>query len=289
MSTHRCIVICSLLTGLLLSSCSKEKSFERPAKVVGTLLVKIESVSSELDTVITNLSYDDQKRLVTAIGDGKESGEAYHSFKKYVWDNNNRVVQILDYAEGISVDAEDTTRRFIHYPDANTKNFDYIITTLMSLGEPAFDSSAYRYNGDQMQQQDSYISIPGYAIDKINYMKTEFTYNGSGDVGKMDLYTVDFSDFSGPLEYASKTEMTYSNDLDYAFMTDSPAQNFLFNGVPNKTGRYIQQIIATDQNSTTSNATITYVFVKGSNGKPASGISTLQPDNLTATVKLFYQ
>lgn len=279
----------SLSAVLLLASCSKEKSFEKPSEVLGTLLVKIESVSSERDTVITNLSYDDKKRLVTAIGDGKEGGGAYHSFKKYVWDNANRVVQILDYAEGVAVDTEDTTRRFIHYPDATTKNFDYIITTLMAMGEPAFDSSAFRYNGDQMKVQDSYISIPGYAIDKVNYIRSEFTYNGSGDVGRMDLYSTDLSDLSGPLEYTSKTELTYSNDLDYAYATDSPAQNYLFAGIPNKTGRYIQQLIATDQNGTTDDITITYVYVKGANGKPASGTSTLQPDNLTATIKLFYQ
>lgn len=283
------IVYVTLAMGAFLSSCSKEKSFERPSEILGSLLVKIESVSSDGDTMITNLSYDNNKRLVTAVGDGKDGGDPYHSFKKYVWDNSNRVSQILEYEEGSAANMDDTTRRFIHYPDATTKNFDYIITTLVVLDEAAFDSTAFTYNADEMKQQEGYLSIPGYAVDGFNYNKTVYTYNGSGDVGVADIYMADLATLTGPVEYTAKSEMTYSNDLDYAYMTESPAQNFLFAGIPNKTGRYIQQIIATDQNGTTNDGIITYVYVKGSNGKPVSGYSTLQPDNLTYTMKFFYQ
>lgn len=283
------ILFLSLCAGLLFSSCSKEKSFEKPSEIQGTLLVKIESVSSELDTMITNLSYDDKKRLVTAIGDGKDNGEPYHSFKKYVWDNSDRVIQILQFEAGTAANTDDTTRRFIHYPDATTKNYDYIFTTLIALDELAVDSSAFSYDGDQLKQQNSFISIPGFAIDQYNYIKTEFTYNSNGDVAVLNLYQGDLSNASGPLEYATQTEMTYSNDLGYAYMTESPAQNFLFADLPNKSGRYIQQMITTDQTGTGDDKTFIFGYVKGPNGKPASGYSTLQPDNLTYTVKFFYQ
>lgn len=280
----------ALFAAVLFSACSKEKSFEQPngGNTSNDLLVKYISVSAD-DSSTAILSYDSKKRLSTVVVDGISDGSPYHSYKRYVWDSSvDRILQVVSYEDGDNAVQTDTTRKVMHYPSATALEYDYAITSMEIMDEPAIDSSVFTYSGSQITQVREYVNIPGAGIENAYLYRTEFTYNSDGNVGVMNLYEADLSSPSAPV-YTIRMDLTYSNDPNYLWVTDNAAQNYLLNGYPGKSNKYARQLIAKQQTGSGDVTTITNNYVMGTNGKPASGTSVLQPDGLVVQLKFFYQ
>lgn len=287
MLSHR-FFSCILLASVIFSSCSKEKSYERPGVPLGDLLVKVEAVSDS-DTLTTEFAYDDQKRLVSETENGKWGGDQYHRFKKIVWDANaNRIAQVLQYEAGSGIAYTDTVRRLVHYPDASTLNYDYIITHTQLWDEQAIDSSAFGYNNEQMLVHHSYLSIPSFALYNKYLSRLEFTYDGNGNTSEISYFESVDPVAGTPPELSAVASLTYSSDIDYQWVTDNAAQNYLLSDYPNKNNKYVRQTLMRDV-LTSEMYTILTSYVMGPNGKPTSGYTTLEPDNITVRLKFFYR
>lgn len=277
----------ALVTVVVLTSCQKELSIEGaniPPPPPTGLLIKTVAVTGN-DSLVTLYTYDDLGQLVTETIDGiTASGQQLHSFRKYERDAAGRVSTIL-YKEVISGFGYDTVRTTVHYPDAQTPEFDYAISVQNYSGTFIMDSVAFSYSGGNMTQTETFSDA--YGIGYTLAERQEFAFNGQGNVILNKLYS-SVSSPDGSLLYTADLEYTYGDEPDYAWATENAAQNYWFVGLPNSVNANIAHLEVKDQTGMVGDLTISTELQIGDNDKPVTGTSTVMPHNVVTDYTFYY-
>ncbi len=210
------VQVFSLLCLLGLAACQKELSVETGNIPGGdsTLLVKIVVTNQQNDSTVMAYSYDGNKRVIGTAYSGKDSNNnEYNQQLQIKRDNNGRITQVAGSVrlatllpEGIpagtlpvSRDGEVQTTKNVHYPDASTRNFDYV-TSIFQMGAiTATDSTVYTYSNNTVIKAVSYLSaalVPG--LPSFNFLadSTVYAYDGQGNLTSSNSYGP--SDLSSP-------------------------------------------------------------------------------------------
>lgn len=275
----------TLAAVVVFTSCQKELSIEGtniPPPPITDLLIKTVAVTGD-DSLVTLYNYDDIGNLITETIDGASSGQQIHSFRKYERDASGRLTTIL-YKEVLSGVEYDTVRTVIHYPDAQTMEFDYAISTQDYFGYPIIDSLAFNYSGGDMTDAETFTNVGmGYTLSE----RQEYTFNGEGNVILSKLYS-SVSSPDGSLLHTSDLEYTYGAEPDYMWASASAAQNYWLIGLPNAISNNIVHLEAKDQTGIVGDLTISTELEIGDNNKPATGTSTVMPYNVVTDYTFYY-
>jgi hypothetical protein len=170
----------------------------------------------------------------------------------------------------------DTIYDNFHYPNSSAMEFDYDLSNIDFSGFSVLDSNAYFYSpAKQLQKLIVYISTASLGGIYIPVSNIDFAYDGSGRVSTMKVYTN--GGIPGtPMSQVGEESYTYSTGLNYLWASSSPAQNFILGGLPNAVNSAIANMQVKDLTDPTSssNATVTYDYVVGSNNRPSSATAT---------------
>jgi len=272
-----------------LFSCQKEVDdiFSNNTTTGGTgnssgLLVKTVSVTGA-DSMITLYTYDNQKRLETMTMDGNSNGMKMHTFKKYIWDASSRVSKVLQVMDQNGM-ASDTSIERVHYPGSGME-FDYTVNPISMSGLTVFDSTVYSYSSGKIISMLSNLTSPLLGPGIIARTKTDFAYDGAGNITVLKM----FADLgSGMLSPLMNQTYTYGTAVNATWISTNSAQNFLLYGSPatgNKAFIKAQMDDLTDpSNSFTMNATYS---VDAAN-RPKSAMITSTTGEVTKYT-FFYQ
>lgn len=273
-----------LLTVALFTSCQKELSFETGNNNNGGYrIVKLEAATGN-DTLVTTFGYDSELRLETETTIGKYLGELYMSFTRYTRDAGGRISG-MRYK---SSDDYDTLKTIINYPDGNTLQYDYAISTQNYFGSLFLDSTAFSFTGGNMAKNETFRwagTDAGYLLSR----RETFGYNAEGNVKSSELYT-SVGALNGYVGLISELEYTYSSYPDYLWTTDNGAQNYLLTGIPNRQHRNIETLKVLDKTGLSGDFTISTNLLLDSTGTyPATGDRYLFPQNVRTTLVFYYQ
>ncbi|MBX3253173.1 MAG: hypothetical protein KF862_03440 [Chitinophagaceae bacterium] len=267
----------------LFTSCQKELSIEGADIPISGLLIRSVAVSRG-DSLVTIYAYDDKGRLETETTDGILSGQPYHSFRKYIRDENGRLANLL-FTEVHAGTVQDTARTAIHYPDPTSMEFDYSVTVQDVYGFQVADSVVYAYSGGNMAQIETFTDIGmGYDLSE----REELVFNGQGNVSVINFYS-SVSSPDGSLMHTSVLEYTYGTGPDYMWASPYAAQNYWFTGLPNAENIYVEQLEVKDQTGVGTDAKVLTSLDLGSNGKPETGERTILPYNNVTSYTFYYQ
>jgi hypothetical protein len=304
------IVLTAFLATLLLASCQKEVSFQTGNNGNGGgngngngngnasgLLVKSVGVTGA-ETQTTLYTYDSQKRLETMSIKGTGGGIPVDSYHKYIRDGAGRIVKVLQKIADMPGATTDTSVTTYHYPNETTMNYDYRISVgTMNMGGgfsmSTIDSAVYTYNAGKMMSFHSFMSsslAPGIIMSET---KTDFSYDASGNVTGMKVYS-DIADPGGAMELIADYTYTYATtSINHVYMAADGAQNFALNGLPNTTTHIITKMeMVSNATTPPMNVVITSNFVNGAGNRAVSGTAvatiTGQPTQ-TTNYTFFYQ
>jgi hypothetical protein len=275
---------------LFLFSCQKELSFDSTVSPgnggpTGELLVKTVAVTGS-ETLTTLYSYDIQKQLESTTLDGKSGGMTIHNYKKLERDAAGRVIRILqkDDSNGIS---SDTSVNDIHYPNATTLEYDYSVTTMGLMGFSTTDSTEYSFSNGKMLNFTSFLSSPLLGSTSILASKYEFTYDGSGRVATLKMYSMGTVP-GGPLTHIADQIYTYASSVNSTWPPTNAAQAYLIFGMPNATNDAIATLKfeSMEPSVPSSNTTVTYVL--GAGNKPTAATYT-STDGQVTKYTFYYQ
>jgi hypothetical protein len=308
------ILLTAFLAAILLASCQKEVSFQtgsggnnggngngngngNGSGNTSGLLVKAVAVTGA-ETQTTLYTYDSQKRLETMSIKGTTGGIPVDSYHKYIRDGAGRIVKVLQKIADMQGVASDTSVTTYHYPNETTMNYDYrIFVITMDMGGGfsmgTIDSTVYSYTADKMMSFHSFMSsslAPGIIMSES---KTDFSYNASGSVTGMKMYS-DFSDPGGTMDLIADYTYTYAaTSINQVYMTSNGAQNFALNSLPNITTNIITKMeMVSNATTPPMNVVITSSYVNGAGNKAVSAtavvVTTGQPTQ-TTNYTFFYQ
>lgn len=282
----------NLLTAILaffsigLFSCQKEVNdlFKDNGNAGGStsgLLVKTVAVTNS-DSLVTLYSYDNQNRLETSTMDGISNGIQTHSYKKFIRDANSRISKILQVVDQNSV-GSDTTVETVHYPNS-AMEFDYTVNTISMMGFSVIDSSVYSYASGKMASLTSSLSSPLLGSTPLMNNRTDFTYDASGNVTAIKMY----SDFStGTMDPIMNQTFTYGlNAVNAEWISANGAQNFLMWGTPGTSNRAFDKAQFDDLTTPSNSVSITATYSLGTDNKPKT--ATMVYSNGTVTKYTFY-
>ena len=270
----------SLLTAVLgvtciaLCSCQKEVKdiFSNTGSTAGGstdgLLVKTIIVTGT-DSTTTLYGYDSQKRLETITMDGTTGGMQTHSYKKYVRDASSRISKVLQVIIQNGL-ASDTTVELVHYPGTGME-YDYTSNTISMSGFAVVDSSVYTYSSGKMTSMTSHLNSPLIGSGVLASTRTDFTYDGSGNITVLKMY----SDFgAGSMSPIMTQTYTYSNTIDGSWLTTNSAQNFLLAGSPATGNKAFVKAQVDNLIDPTGSFTMTVTYSLGAGNKPKSAMMT---------------
>jgi hypothetical protein len=245
------------------------------------LLVKTVATTGS-DSLVTLYSYDNQKRLETVTMDGTSNGIVTHDYKKFIRDNNARVIRILEYIEENAI-ASDTSIEVVHYTNSGM-DFDYTINTLSVIGFSTIDSTVYSYGSGNITSMKSYLSSPLFGATAI-ITKTDFSYDASGNLTLLKIS----SDFGGgPLLPIVNQSYTYGSAINANWMSTSGSQNLLLLGTPGIGNKAFSKAQVDDLTDPSNSFTITATYNLGAGGKPITATTTTTGGQVT-NYKFYYQ
>ena len=301
------ILLTAFLAAILLASCQKEVSFQSGSSGNNSgngngngntsgLLVKAVAVTGA-ETQTTIYTYDSQKRLETMSIKGTTGGIPVDSYHKYVRDGAGRIVKVLQKIADMQGATSDTSVTTYHYPNETTMNYDYrifVITVDMGgFSMSTIDSTVYSYTSDKMMSFHSFMSssmMPGIIMSES---KTDFSYDASGNVTGMKMYS-DISDPGGTMDLIADYTYTYAaTSINQVYMTTNGAQNFALNSLSNITTNVITKMeMVSNATTPPMNVVITSSYVNGAGNKAVSATvvsaTTGQPTQ-TTNYTFFYQ
>ncbi|MFC0772439.1 hypothetical protein [Terrimonas alba] len=300
------ILLTAFLAAILLASCQKEVSFQSGSSGnnggngngnTSGLLVKAVAVTGA-ETQTTIYTYDSQKRLETMSIKGTTGGIPVDSYHKYIRDGAGRIVKVLQKVADMPGATTDTSVTIYHYPNETTMNYDYrIFVITMNMGGgfsmSTIDSAVYTYNADKMMSFHSYMSSSMLPGEIMSENKTDFSYDGSGNVTGMKTYS-DIADPGGTMDLIADYTYTYANtSVNNTYMTANSAQNFALNSLPTITTNIITKMeMVSNATTPPMNVVITSSYVNGAGNKPVSATAvsatTGQPTQ-TTNYTFFYQ
>jgi hypothetical protein len=272
--------VLSILT-LTLFSCQKEVDdiFSNNGNTGGNgntsgLLIKTVAVTAS-DSLVTLYAYDNQKRLETITMDGTSNGMQMHTYKKYIRDTSSRIYKILQAIDQNGVPT-DTTIEIVHYPNQGME-FDYTINTISMLGLTVIDSSIYLYSAGKMASMISELSSPLLG-SSFMATKTEFTYDASGNVTNLKMY----SDFvTGVLSPIMSQVYIYGSAVNATWISTNGAQNFLLYGTPGTSNQAFVKAQIDDLITPSNSFVMTATYTLGSDNKPKSASITSTSGQVT--------
>lgn len=265
---------------LFLVSCQRELDFEieeqepdLPFRIVKTIAV------TDGDTLITEYTYDRSLRLEAEITYGKSFGESFSSDTRFGRDEQGRIVTIQHSSTDAGI-----VRTTVHYPNATTSEYDYLIAIQSHSGLEFRDSVAFTYANSNMSSSNTFrFTGSGY----IPSRKETFVHNGSNNVESSNIHAL----VNGNLVLVSSLQYTYSNYRDYIWTTSNGAQNYLLTGVANKRHMNVVELRVVDQTGLglpdiVSSTTLT---LDEAGTMALSGVRFLYPQNLTTNLTFYYQ
>ena len=277
---------------LLVTSCQKEISFDSPANpnggggggTTGDLLVKVVAVTGN-ETLTTLYTYNGQKRLETTTMDGSSAGFKMHIYTKLLYDAAGRVYRVLQYAvqDGIP---SDTAVNNIHYPNATTIEYDYSVNNISMFGFSAIDSSVYQFTSGKLMNITSYLSSPLIGVDPVVSSKYEFTYDGSGRVSLLKMYTMAIP--GAPLSNIANQSYTYNTTVNTTWPATSSAQAYLIHGMPNTKNDAVATLKFDSMTAGVPSFSATTTYVLGVDKKPTAATYT-STDGQVTKYSFFYQ
>jgi hypothetical protein len=252
------------------------------------LLVKVVEVIDNTDTLTTLYTYDSQKRLATETMDGMENGMQIHSYKRFERDATGRITRIRQFEDQNGL-ASDTAVNTIHYPDASTFNYNYTLNNIGVSGFSVVDSSVYSYSGGKMMTVTSYLTSTLLGPIAAQTSKFDFTYDGSGRISTMKMYSADPVS-GGPLLPLANQTYTYGSSLNALYATNNGAQNYLLGGMPNASNDAMTSLKMEDLTGANPgiNALVKMTYVLGAGNRPLSMVATTTGAQPTVSKSSFY-
>lgn len=270
------ISLLPFLCVLFFASCQKEDTYP---PLTGEKLVKSVSTSNG-ETSTTTYAYTPDGLIDAINTTGTSGGDPTDHYEKYYRDAAGRIVRVAQKVpaqQGIEVD---TVYKFVHYPDANTFNYDYTVQNIEVAGYTIKDSTLYTYNNNN-QVTESYT----YEIsDLFNQQEVRaiYTYDATGNMIKIEGY----DNATGTMELSATFDIQYddkTNPLSF------DRQILLISGgtfTGSKNNPIVVKFKASD-NPDTQTITNTYTF--GSNSLPQTLTTQDDSDNSTTTTTFYYE
>lgn len=228
---------------LFLCSCQKELHYmlddvKTPhtdsVQYDGTLLIRLSSINSKNDSVVTTFNYNNNKQLLSIITTGKDGSTAYNQATQLARDAKGFLTAVkttaafetvlpgayaggLQHTTGVTLPAGNATVPVIiklHYaiPDSV---FDYSIQTFSFSGVSAKDSVVYTYTGKHITLATLYFSATYNGSAAIAYQKiaaTSYSYDNFNNLTGSDTKAVNQK--GGSLQEAYKYTFGYTSNTN---------------------------------------------------------------------------
>lgn len=246
------------------------------------LLVKTIAVTGS-DSLTTLYSYDHQNRLETITIDGFSNGMQMHTYKHFIRDGSSRIATIRQVMDQNGT-TSDTTIETVHYPGSGME-FDYTLNAISMLGVSLIDSSVYTYSSGRMTSMESRLSSPLIGPAPLMMTKTEFAYDGSGNVTLLKMY----SDLgTGTLSPLMNQAYTYGDAVSATWISGNGAQNFLLYGTPATGNKAFVTAQVDDFTTPSASFSLTASYNLDSDGKLKSATITSTSGQVT-NYTFYYQ
>lgn len=248
----------------LLASCQKEISAEPGSGTADSLLAKIITTDNGIqDSVV--YTYNASRKLAAQTQSNAIS-----------WFLSSADLTITRASAGTisSYTTSDGTGTYSYtVGTANSKYTYKKVTVDISPGVPATDSTAFQYDASgKINGSQNYILAPAAGIPVyFQYGKSDFTYDASGNLSKIILYSIDTASLmivkTGQFDFVYDTKTSPLNLSAEAIILDQ----FNFCGVNNSA-----KITYTDVADPSLNEMITFTYTYNAAGKPLTSSATFQ-------------
>lgn len=280
------LLFITLAACLLLFSCSKEGSFERPTDEPpvpeGGLLTKtVTKAEGASDSVVTTLSYDNNKKIrkINAISVGITNDLYLETELRYYRNNAGLVERYVEFyrlwdgATPLGVDSVIATiyNNGTQYTKAIIKGSDL-------GGDPFTDSALYSYND---KGQISGFKKYSTDADDIEFLADDsrFTYDAKGNISIMRLEFQDNSQSANPVQIVS-----FQYDDKVGAINLGP--DAMLTGVFTAVFSGVSNPVKVDDSES---GTTTLVYEYNSNNQPVKSIQTDLSSGDKSTMTYYYQ
>ena len=273
--------ICTLL--FFLTSCQKEESFQESGggnggnggvggvPQTGTLLTRTVAVDGS-DSTATTFNYDGSKRI-TFIKAGEYSMFNDNIDLRFIRSSGGSV-QKVRFIQGT-----DSLEFSLNY-NASSKQYISRIGVTEINGNTVKDSTAFVYDaGGKIVREDNYISN-GPANIQIG--KTEYTYDGNGNVKKVRVYSIGATAQLMPI---SELNFEYDSKVSPLKLgVEGIISGFFFYSSPNN----ITKLNIVDIEDPLGNDSMTITYTYNSENKPLKANVTLQSTGDVLETRYYY-
>lgn len=275
------ILFCiSIISGLLLFSCKKSENGTPsipPPPVPSNLLVKIVSKSGS-DSVITEYTYDANKRLVFEKKTSVTSGTLGYDNLKISRDNTGMISSIVEKADYLFNSGIDSLLTFFN---SFSGRYLYSVMVFHQGAVAVRDSVWYTYDGNGRHFRDQHFQfISGNPSPQI--FRQEYIYSSSGNIDSVKQYDYNAGVYTlsyiSAYNYDSKTNpLQLNNDAILLY-------HFSLLGTNNATK---EEAIFIGNPSYNNSSTGVYTY--RSDNRPATATRSLSPSGKIFNDTYFYQ
>lgn len=281
-----------LMMTAFLFSCGKEQSVEKKVQEpvdstdipgAGTLLIRqVSRGDGAADSTVVTFNYDAQKRItkIKTSQEGKGS-QIYANEELRFYRNSNGVVErFVDYVTYFNNGQDPDSVVYIMHLNSQSK-FMYAIRTLYSSNwDESRDSLVYGYNDKGLISLFQAFSL-GDDDDYFESHRSQYTYD---DRGNLTVFNILFRDDANSTDPPQIFNYEYDDNASAAnFGTDAFITGLNLEGLCSPSNLVKLKEIGGD------NQTVTFTSTYNSNHQPAVTIAKDLVNNITGTIKYYYQ
>ena len=277
---RRIFIILNLLLIPVLFSCKKSNNSpsNNPSPVVQpNLLSKIVSKTGN-DSVVTEYSYDANKRLIFEKVTNVTSGVTKKTSLKLTRNNNGIVTRTTEIADYLIANGVDSI--VILFTNAAGK-YTFSVSDIMQGATSIHDSVSYSYDGiGRIIKAEHFELVSG--IPFVQMFKDEYVYSSGGNLDSIKGY--DF--LSGAYTLSSTVAYDYDTKINALQLQNDAVITYHFGlfGANNATKTKADFVGSPSNNSLT-----TVVYTYGNDNRPSASVTTRMPSGNVSNETYFYQ
>jgi hypothetical protein len=283
----RQVLIFSVLIVILIS-CQKEIDLA-PGNggggggTTGNRLIKTVSKTAT-DSVITIYTYNSSGKVINVKSTGMSGGQDMGNEYRYYRNGSGIITRTVQINPNLIVAGIDSVTTIVNY-NTSASRYTSNVFSLSLFGFTVNDSSVHVYDASgKLIRNDEYQAIPLLGQPYELSLKTMYTYDVSGNVKQMDIYSHDVTtgadDLVSTVKYTFDTKtaaISYGADAIGIGQPDLVSVNNVIKA----------EII--DVSDPTNNRTLDNTYIYNSSNRPATGTSTLTPPGTVNNLSFFYQ
>lgn len=274
---------------IMLTSCQKEISGDilngggGGGNTTTGLLIKTVQKTGQ-DSLVTTYTYNSNKKITGLTQTGTdEQGNVVNREYRYYRNSSGIITSYTGIDADLVSAGVDSVSVIVHY-NSSTSRYTSNVLNLTASGLTLLDSSAFVYDGTgKIIAENAYESPSGNGSDYYLSGKIDYTYDASGNITQLEIHDLDIS---GAEIFTATTKLNYdtrNNPLHFGM------EGFAVGHQEWASPNNISSEALSDSNGPADDQILSIIFTYNSNSEPATGQTTVMPDNIIFNTSYFYQ